>query len=172
MSSSSNDNNNNNTGNKKVLLCGGGNAIHELTSYIGSRPDCDVSILTTFPGEADRMRDAIPDEGIRCANDSGGDKIGRPVRVSDRAEDVAPGSDVVILAVPSFAHALYLRAVAPFVAPGVVIGAMPGEGGFDLCARHVLGSDFVDQSNLFALETLPWACRIVVSTYDVCVFDV
>ena len=171
MSSSSNDNDNN-TGNKKVLLCGGGNAIHVLTSYIGSRPDCDVSILTTFQGEADRMRDAIPDEGIRCANDSGGDKIGRPVRVSDRAEDVAPGSDVVILAVPSFAHALYLRAVAPFVAPGVVIGAMPGEGGFDLCARHVLGSDFVDQSNLFALETLPWACRIVVSTYDVCVFGV
>ena len=38
---------------------------------------------------------------------------------------------------------------------------MPGEGGFDLCARHVLGNDFVDASNLFALETLPWACRII-----------
>ena len=72
MSSSSNDNNDNNTGNKKVLLCGGGNAIHVLTSYIGSRPDCDVSILTTFPGEADRMRDAIPDEGIRAGTRSGG----------------------------------------------------------------------------------------------------
>lgn len=45
--------------------------------------------------------------------------------------------------------------------PGVIIGAMPGEGGFDLCARHVLGNDFVDHSNLFALETLPWACRII-----------
>ena len=158
MSSSSNNSN----GNKKVLLCGGGNAIHVLTSYIGSRADCDVAIFSTFPGEAERIRDAIPDEGIQCVNDLGEDKYGRPVQVSDRAEDVVPGSDVIILAIPSFTHKLYLRAVAPFVKPGVIIGAMPGEGGFDLSARHVLGSDFVDQSNLFALETLPWACRIVV----------
>ena len=32
---------------------------------------------------------------------------------------------------------------------------MPGEGGFDLCAIHNLGSEFVRHSNLFALETLP-----------------
>jgi hypothetical protein len=152
----------NKSGNKKILLCGGGNAIHVLTSYIGSLPDFNVSIFSNFPGEADRIRDAIPDEGIRCVNDLGEDKYGRPVQVSDRAEDVVPGSDVIILAIPSFTHKLYLRAVAPFVKPGVIIGAMPGEGGFDLSARHVLGSDFVDQSNLFALETLPWACRIVV----------
>ena len=44
---------------------------------------------------------------------------------------------------------------------GVVLGAMPGEGGFDLCARAVLGDEFVNASSLFALETLPWACRIV-----------
>ena len=149
--------------NKKILLCGGGNAIHVLTAYIGSQPDCDVSIFSTFPGEADRLREAIPDEGIKCVNDLGEDKYGKPVKVSDKAEEVVPGSDVIILAIPSFTHELYLRAVAPFVKPGVVIGAMPGEGGFDMCARHVFGTDFVDQSNIFALETLPWACRIVVS---------
>ena len=38
---------------------------------------------------------------------------------------------------------------------------MPGEGGFDLCAIHVLGREFIRNSNLFALETLPWACRIL-----------
>ncbi|KAG7373372.1 NAD/NADP octopine/nopaline dehydrogenase, alpha-helical domain containing protein [Nitzschia inconspicua] len=146
---------------KKILLCGGGNAIHVLTSLIGSRPDCDVSIFSTFPGEADRIRDAIPEEGIQCVNDLGEDKYGKPVKVSDKAEEVVPGSDIIILAIPSFTHELYLRAVAPFVKPGVIIGAMPGEGGFDCCARHVLGADFVNQSNLFALETLPWACRIL-----------
>ena len=149
-------------GKRKVLLCGGGNAIHVLTSYIGSRTDCDVAIFSTFPGEADRIRDAIPDMGIQCVNDLGEIRYGRPIQVSDNAKDVVPGSDVIILAIPSFAHKLYLKAVAPLVEPGVIIGAMPGEGGFDLSARHVLGSDFVDQSNLFALETLPWACRIVV----------
>lgn len=152
------------TMNKKVLLCGGGNAIHVLASLIGSRPDCDVSIFSTFPGEANRIRDALPEQGIRCINDLGDDKYGKPFRVSDKAEEVVPGSDIIILAIPSFTHELYLRALAPHVKPGVIIGAMPGEGGFDLCARHVLGADFVAQSNIFALETLPWACRIIVST--------
>jgi len=152
------------TNNKtKILLCGGGNAIHVLTSYIGSRPDCEVRILSTFPGEADRLKASIPPEGVKCVNDLGEDKFGKPVAVSDKPEEVVPGSDVVILAIPSFTHEMYLRTIAPHVKPGVVIGAMPGEGGFDLCARHVLGADFIDQSNIFALETLPWACRIVVS---------
>lgn len=147
----------------KILLCGGGNAIHVLTAYLGSQPDCEVSILSTFPGEAARISENLPAEGITCKNDLGEDKVGKPVSVSDKPEDVVPGSDVVILAIPSFTHELYLRTIAPYVKPGVVIGAMPGEGGFDLCARHVLGAEFVEQSNIFALETLPWACRIVVS---------
>jgi hypothetical protein len=154
--------------NKKVLLCGGGNAIHVLTSLIGSRSDCDVSIFSTFPGEAERIRDAIPEAGIRCMNDIGEaeDKYGKPVHVSDKAEEVVPGSDIILLAIPSFTHELYLRAVAPHVKPVVIIGALPGEGGFDMCARHVLGADFVNQSNIFALETLPWACRILESKWE------
>jgi len=150
------------TDKKKILLCGGGNAIHVLTAYIGSRDDCDVAIFSTFPGEADRIAAAMPEEGIRCINDLGPDKYGKPVKISDKAEEVVPGSDMIILAIPSFTHELYLRAVAPHVKPGVVIGAMPGEGGFDMCARHVFGAEFVDQSNVWALETLPWACRIMV----------
>ena len=157
---------------KNILLCGGGNAIHVLTAYIGSQPDCNVSVFSTFPGEADKFRAALPEEGIKCMNDLGPDKFGKPIKVSDKAEEVVPGSDVIILAIPSFTHEIYLRAVAPYVKPGVVIGAMPGEGGFDMCARHVLGTDFVDQSNIFALETLPWACRIVVRTTTVKVSDV
>ena len=153
---------------KNILLCGGGNAIHVLTAYIGSQPNYNVSVFSTFPGEADKLRAALPDEGIKCVNDLGPDMFGKPIKVSDKAEEVVPGSDVIILAIPSFTHEIYLRAVAPFVKPGVVIGAMPGEGGFDMCARHVLGADFVDQSNIFALETLPWACSIVVSTRKTC----
>ena len=149
---------------KKVLLCGGGNAIHVLTALVGSNPNYDVSIFSTFPGEADRIREMMSPQGIQCLNDLGPDKFGKPIVISDDASKVVPGSDIIILAIPSFTHELYLRAVSPYVKPGVVIGAMPGEGGFDLCARHVFGTDFVDQSNIFALETLPWACRILVST--------
>eukprot|EP00581_Thalassiosira_minuscula_P008322 CAMPEP_0183703908 /NCGR_PEP_ID=MMETSP0737-20130205/1452_1 /TAXON_ID=385413 /ORGANISM="Thalassiosira miniscula, Strain CCMP1093" /LENGTH=427 /DNA_ID=CAMNT_0025930711 /DNA_START=154 /DNA_END=1437 /DNA_ORIENTATION=- len=145
----------------KVLLCGGGNAIHVLSAYVSAKSDTHVTILSLFPGEADRLRDAIPDEGIRCANDLGDDIIGKPDAVIDKAEDVPTDLDLVIFALPSFTHEMYLKALKPYLKQGVTIGAMPAEGGFDLCAIHNLGSEFVKNSNLFALETLPWACRIV-----------
>ena len=145
----------------KVLLCGGGNAIHVLSSYVSAKDDTHVTILSLFPGEADRLRNAIPEEGIRCMNDLGPDVYGKPDSVIDKAEDVPTDLDIVIFALPSFTHEMYLKALKPYLKQGVTIGAMPGEGGFDLCAIHNLGSDFVRHCNLFALETLPWACRIV-----------
>lgn len=145
----------------KVLLCGGGNAIHVLSAYISDLPGVECCILSLFPGEADRLRSSIPEEGIRCENDLGASVYGKPEMISDDVEDVAPGSDVVIFAVPSFTHELYLKALKFVLKPGVILGAMPGEGGFDLVARHILGDYFVNKSSLFALETLPWACRIL-----------
>lgn len=78
-----------------------------------------------------------------------------------KAADVPDDLDMVIFALPSFTHELYLKALKPYLKQGVTIGAMPAEGGFDLCAIHNLGSEFVRNSNLFSLETLPWACRIL-----------
>jgi hypothetical protein len=144
----------------KVLLCGGGNAIHVLSAYVSAKPNTHVTILSLFPGEADKLREAIPEEGIRCVNDLGDDILGKPDAVIGKAEDVPKDLDIVIFALPSFTHEMYLKALKPYLKPGVSIGAMPGEGGFDLCAIHNLGSEFVRHSNLFALETLPWACRI------------
>ncbi|KAL7537902.1 hypothetical protein ACHAWF_005929 [Thalassiosira exigua] len=143
-----------------ILLCGGGNAIHVLSAYASAKSDTNVTILSLFPGEADKLRAAIPEEGIRCINDLGNDVYGKPNAVIDKAEEVPKNVDLVIFALPSFTHEMYLKALKPYLKPGVTIGAMPGEGGFDLCAIHNLGADFCRQSNLFALETLPWACRI------------
>lgn len=145
----------------KILLCGGGNAIHVLSAYASARSDTHVTILSLFPGEADRLRDAIPDEGIRCENDLGDDVLGKPDAVIGKAEDVPGDLDIVMFALPSFTHEMYLKALKPHLKAGVTIGALPAEGGFDLCAIHNLGSEFVRNSNLFALETLPWACRII-----------
>ena len=145
----------------KVLLCGGGNAIHVLTSYVGSKPDCEVSVLTLYPGEADRFRAACPDEGVQCQNDLGPDVYGKPKVITDDPSKLDNDIDVVIMALPALFHQAYLEALKPYLRRGVVIGAMPGQSGFDLCARHILGDDFVSASNLFSLETLPWACRIL-----------
>ena len=108
----------------KVLLCGGGNAIHVLSAYICAKDDTHVTILSLFPGEADRLRDAIPDEGIRCANDLGEDIIGKPNAVIGKAEDVPKDLDIVIFALPSFTHEMYLKALKPYLKQGVTIGAV------------------------------------------------
>ena len=108
----------------KVLLCGGGNAIHVLSAYISAKDYTNVTILSLFPGEADRLRDAIPDEGIRCVNDLGEDIIGKPNAVIDKAEDVPKDIDIVIFALPSFTHEMYLKALKPFLKQGVTIGAV------------------------------------------------
>ena len=147
----------------QVLLCGGGNAIHVLTAYVGAQPDCDVCVLTLYPGEADRLREACASKGVVCQNDLGPDVVGKPVLVTDDPSKIAEGGqvDVVIMALPSLFHQNYLEALKPHLKPGVVLGAMPGQAGFDLCARHCLGDDFCSKSSLFSLETLPWACRIL-----------
>jgi saccharopine dehydrogenase-like NADP-dependent oxidoreductase len=85
----------------KVLLCGGGNAIHVLSSYISAREDTHVTVLSLFPGEADKLRDAIPAEGIRCINDLGDDVYGKPDRVIGKAENVPKDLDIVIFAHPA-----------------------------------------------------------------------
>ena len=69
---------------------------------------------------------------------------------------------------PAFAHGSYLEAIKPHVrkagsqAPGgrVVLGAMNGEGGFDIQAQSILGEELFSNIALFALSTLPWAARL------------
>lgn len=144
-----------------VLICGGGNVVHALAAYLSAKPDVTVTILSLFPGEARKLRDAIPGEGIRCASELGHDILGKPDAVVDKAGDVPKDLEIVFFAIPSFAHELYLKALKPRLKPGVTIGALPGDGSFDFCVGHNLGSEFVRHSDLFALQTLPWTCNIV-----------
>lgn len=132
---------------------------------MASQDDCDVVVLTLYPGEAGRMKIALDSSsnGIQCQNDLGPDVYGKPSLITDDPAKAAESGvfDVVIMALPSLFHQNYLEALKPYLKPGVIIGAMPGQAGFDLCARHCLGDDFCAASNLFSLETLPWACRII-----------
>jgi len=146
----------------KVLLCGSGAAIHVLSAYVSAKLDTHVTILSLFPGEADKLRDAIPEEGIRCINDLDSSLVvGKPNAVISKAEDVPTDLDVILFVLPSLPPELYLKALKPYIKSGVTIGDMAGDGGFAFCAGDVLGSAFIRHSNLFALATFPWACRII-----------
>lgn len=165
----------------KVLLCGCGNAVHVLISYIGQQgPNkFEVNVLSSH---ADRLASSLPKDGcIRCINDLGDDTLGQANKISSDPAEVVPGCQVILFALPTDRHEHYLKQMLPFLKPGIMIGSMPGESGFDLCVRNILGAELASQMVLFSLETLPWACRIETfgqviqvlgtkSEIDLCVF--
>jgi hypothetical protein len=84
---------------------------------------------------------------------------GKPDAVSPAPSEVIPGSQVVLLAVPAFAHEPILRDILPCLEEGTWVGALPARGGFEWCAQHLLAGR-TEQIVLFGLQTLPWACRV------------
>jgi hypothetical protein len=80
--------------------------------------------------------------------------------VSGDAAEVVPGSDVVLLVLPAFAHESTLAEVVRFLDRGAWVGAAPARGGLDYCAARVLEEAGRPDVTVFGLQTLPWACRI------------
>jgi hypothetical protein len=149
-----------------VVVCGGGNGAHVLAGLASAHDGVSVSVLTLYQDEYKRWQ-----KTITVKNDLGADVRGQVAMVTNDPAAVIPGADVIAFVVPAFAHKQYLEALKPHLRQRkdrVILGALPGEGGFDLCARNVLGNELVDSSIvLFAMETLPWACRLV--EYGSCV---
>lgn len=145
----------------RILLCGCGNAVQVLISYLGReslKDTFEVNVLSL--GHCERLIHGVPKDGyIRCINDMGPDTLGRASMISSDPAQVAPGCSVILFALPTDRHELYLKAMLPYIQEGTLIGSMPGEGGFDLCIRSVLGPTLAQKCTLFSLETLPWACR-------------
>ncbi len=159
-----------------VVICGGGNGAHALAGLAPTVSDFkEVYVLSTFPGEAEKFTAAAATQGgeihvCRTKEGPGGQDVivkGKPSKITEDPSVVAK-ADVVVFVVPAFAHKGYLEAIKPHIrtsgskAPGghVILGAMPGEGGFDIQAQHILGADIFNNITVFALETLPWAVRL------------
>jgi hypothetical protein len=143
----------------KITICGGGNGAQTLAPIAARNLDCLVDLYAPLLDEAERLTAGI------SAHD-GLEVIGavqvkaRPRRISAKADDVIPGSEIVVLVLPAFAHESILREIVPYVDAGAWLGAMPARGGFDYCAVQVLHDLGREDIGLFGLQTLPWACRI------------
>jgi len=143
----------------QITICGGGNAAHTLAALISVRREYRVNIYTPLTDEVDRWRQGIEAGGGITAISRDGVLVGRPHRVSADPSTVVPGSQLVLLALPAFAHEIILQNIAPFLDDGVWVGALPARGGFDWAARDVLDNG-KRSVVIFGLQTLPWACRI------------
>lgn len=143
----------------KITICGGGNGAQTLTAVASHNLRCQVDVYAPFRDEAERLRAGIESHGgIEVTGAVRGK--GRPREVSDDPADVVPGSTMVVLVLPAFAHESTLRAIVPHLDDSAWVGAIPARGGFEYCAAEVLGKAGRPDVTVFGLQTLPWACRI------------
>jgi hypothetical protein len=143
----------------KITVCGGGNGAQTLVPIAAGNLGCLVDIYAPFADETARLRAGIAAHGGFEVTGMASSKA-IPRRVSPDPAQVIPGSEVVVLVLPAFAHEPTLRQIAPHLKEGAWVGAMPARGGFDYSAFQVLSRVGRDDVRLFGLQTLPWACRV------------
>lgn len=143
----------------KITICGGGNGAQTLAPIAALNLGCDVDLYAPLGDEAERLRagmaagDGLETTGAVRAR-------ARLHQVSANAAEVIPGSQVVLLVLPAFAHEATLWQIAPLLERGASVCAIPARGGFDYCAAHVLREAGREDVAIAGLQTLPWACRV------------
>ena len=127
-----------------VCVCGGGSLAHAVSGVIGSNPNCSVNVLTRRPYDWE----------TKISIDFQGDFIlhGQLNKISDKAKDVVPNSDLIIIAVPHVAREEVLTKIKPYVKAGAWVGSFPGFAGFAWQAMDILGKNV----NLFGLQRVPY----------------
>lgn len=115
----------------QILICGGGNGAHTAAGYIASKPQYRVHVLTRQP---QRWIDGMKENGgmkvwARKVGETELHPIIGPIaKVSDKPEEVVPGSDIIICGGPGHANPEYLKKIAPFVTKNMMVGALYAQG--------------------------------------------
>jgi hypothetical protein len=147
----------------KVTVCGGGNAAHVMAALLGAG---DVPVtLFTLPDEVRAFREGMAEgKGLRVDFQNGDESRRYSVSVTSLAVTERPveaaDTDLVVLALPAFAHGPVLEQLAPHLRDGVIVGAIPSRSGFEYQAKYILEGAGLREYTVFAAHTLPWACRI------------
>jgi len=145
-----------------VLICGGGNAAQVAASMFAAR--YETFAISLFQDEAVRWKQALTATrwndsvlGMELTLDTGRKLRSMPSDITNDPSIVAK-VNVVVLAVPSFAHGQYFEAFAPYMKPGTIVAVMPARSGGDILFAKSLGDKAKDMV-FVGFETLPWACR-------------
>ncbi|WP_158537959.1 NAD/NADP octopine/nopaline dehydrogenase family protein [Corallincola holothuriorum] len=146
-----------------ITVIGGGNAAHALAALLPYK-GITTRLWAPFADEAQQLNQGLNEQGYIHAefaehNPIHGAIQGRPQIVSANAAEVIPGSDIVLVPLPSFAYRDLFSQIKPYLKPGMMIGVSPGQGGVDWVAREILGSLY-DEVVLFAIMPMPFNCRI------------
>jgi len=140
-----------------VLVCGGGNGAQVVTGLLATR--YKTIAVSFFADEAAKWKAALGDDSFELTVEGAAVNkiVSKPVDITNDPS-VAKDADVIILAVPSFAHGEYFEKFAPYMKPGTMVGVMPARSGGDILFASKLGDKAKDMV-FVGFETLPWACR-------------
>eukprot|EP01147_Barroeca_monosierra_P003913 gene3912-6393_t len=144
-----------------VTVCGGGNAAH-VAAGMFAHQGATVNLFFSFEDEAKRFREGCKRNGGVTVHTHTETYVGTPNVITSKAEEAIPGSDMILIITPAFAHEPILKQLADHLDHGAFVGAIPGPGAFDLLARNTLGSLLQEKNiTLFGGSSLPWACRFL-----------
>lgn len=150
--------------NIKLVVCGGGGGSHAMAGIAACDPGIEVRVLTLFEDEAERFTNELKKHDFSLLYHHQG-KEEEPVTtckkfmVTKKPEEAVPGCDVIALVLPAFAHQMYLKAVMPFLEPGMIIAGLPGQPGFEFEVRAIL-KEKIKLCTIGSFESLPWVCRV------------
>ncbi len=159
---------------KRACVLGGGNSAHVTAALIASHPDWECNIYSGFRDEAERISEGVARGGIQAcysAQDGAHVVVGVPKAVSRNAVEVVPGCQLLILCMSAQGYDDTARAIAPHVDEGALIGTICGSNGVDWCIDEAMANvgRAPDSYSVFALQNLPWACRVEESGFRVAV---
>ena len=143
-----------------VAVCGGGNAGHALAVVISeSGVDAHVDWLVGSPEKATVLRRGMARDGLRSTGviTASADRLRT---ISDDPAKVIPNADLVLLAVPAFAHAGVLSRIGAHLGDGIPVGCLPTRGGFEFEAVRRFSRHGSGRRAIFGLNTLPWSTRV------------
>lgn len=147
----------------RVLICGSGSGAHALAAVASTKPGVEVRVLTQSADKAHRWTDTMrtnPLTVIGRNGDGGPGWQADSFMVTDRPELAARGCDLIVFAIPAFAHSSYFSLLESDIEEGCVIVGLPGQNGFEFAVRKALGAK-LRNCVVMNFESLPWSCRIV-----------
>ena len=112
----------------QITICGGGNAPHTAAGLLAAREEHRVNVYLSRADEAKLWQAGITSLGGMTVLRQEGTIKSLPQKISSDPAQVIPGSQMVLLALPAFAHESVLGEIAPYLEPGTLVGALAAKG--------------------------------------------
>ncbi len=132
----------------KICICGGGSLGHVIAGWLSARNYAVVNILTGRPDNWNHEIVVDTPDGLLLN--------GYIAKISNKAEDVIPESDVVLLCLPGYMIAKQLEVIKPWLKPYAFVGSVFSSTGFFFDALEILGNS----QPLWGFQRVPFISRV------------